>query len=519
MSLHRRQVLAGAATGVLASIGATARATARTRPRADPDYGALARSLDGRVVTPGDREYDEARQLFQPRYDAVRPGAVAYPAHPGDVAACLDFARRSAVPVVPRGGGHGYAGWSTREAGLVIDTGALAEVVVETGSGSGTGTGVRIGAGARLGEVSSVLAAWGLAVPTGLCPSVGIAGLTLGGGLGLSSRSWGATSDRLTGVTLVTPDGTVREAGADREPDLFWALRGGGGGNFGVVTGFRFRTHPVSDCAFAELRWPVDRSTAVLRGWQRWLRTLPDPFWSQVEFTVDGGPVGAPAVRVLCLDGGSTELERQLTRLSDLAGGPPRDTWTVVRGYGDTVRAMAGCPDGDPAACSLPGSLPGHDPRGRLGRASYAARSDFWAPDGLPEPAVEAVLAALRRYAGSVPRGGFGVVQFDGVCGGALNRIPAGATAFAHRTAGFLAQYLAYWPAAAPGADTARHQDWLDGLWQNLRPWAGGAAYQNYADPKLTGWREAYYGPNLARLEEVRRRYDPDRLLRFPQAL
>lgn len=518
MSLHRRQVLAGAATGVLASIGATARTTPRTTARAttgraDPDYGALARALDGRVVTGGDRDYDEARQLFQPRYDTVRPGAVAYPAHPGDVAACLDFARRSAVPVVPRGGGHGYAGWSTREGGLVIDTGAMAEVAAESG------TGVRIGAGARLGEVNSVLAARGLAVPTGLCPSVGIAGLTLGGGLGLSSRSRGATSDRLTGVTVVTPDGTVREVGADREPDLFWALRGGGGGNFGVVTGFRFRTHPVSDCAFAELRWSADRSPAVLRGWQHWLRELPDPFWSQVEFTVDGGPVGAPALRVLCLDGGAAELERQLTRLSDLVGTPPRDSWTVVRGYADTVRAMAGCLDRSPAECRLSGTLPGHDPRGRLGRDSYAARSDFWAPDGLTGPAVSAVLAALRRYAGSVPRGGFGVVQFDGVCGGALNRIPARATAFAHRSAGFLAQYLVYWPGSAPADAVGRHQGWLDGLWQDLRPWAGGAAYQNYADPKLTGWREAYYGPNLARLEEVRRRYDPDRLFRFPQAV
>ncbi|MCX4782221.1 FAD-binding oxidoreductase [Streptomyces sp. NBC_01264] len=522
MTLHRRQVLAGAATGVLASIGATARTPAGTKPRtaprrADPDYGALARSLDGRVLTAGDPDYDEARRLFQPRYDAVRPGALAYPVHPGDVAACLDFARRSAVPVVPRGGGHGYAGWSTREAGLVIDTGVMAEVALESQSGSAAG--VRIGAGARLGEVNAVLAARGLAVPTGLCPSVGIAGLTLGGGLGLSSRAWGATSDRLTGVTVVTPDAAVREVDADREPDLFWALRGGGGGNFGVVTGFRLRTHPVTDCALAELRWSADRSPAVLRGWQRWLRELPDPFWSQVEFTVDGGPVGAPAVRVLCLDGGRAELERQLTRLSDLAGGAPRDSWTVVRGYGDTVRAMAGCLDRSPAECRLPGSLPGHDPQGRLGRDSYAARSDFWAPDGLTDPAASAVLAALRRYAGSVPPGGFGVVQFDGVCGGALNRLPARATAFAHRSAGFLAQYLVYWPGAAPAADTVRHQGWLDGLWQDLRPWAGGAAYQNYTDPKLTGWREAYYGPNLARLEEVRRRYDPDRLLRFPQAV
>ncbi|MFD9729105.1 FAD-binding oxidoreductase [Streptomyces sp. NPDC059072] len=504
MSLPRRRVLGSAAAAVSATVVAA---------RRGPDFGALDRGLDGRLVLPGDRDFAEARQLFQPRYDAVAPAAVAYPAHAADVAACLDFARRSAVPVVPRGGGHGYAGWSTRAAGLVVDLGAVARVVV-------AGDGVRVGAGARLGDVNSALAGRGLGIPTGLCPSVGIAGLALGGGLGLASRAYGATSDRLTGATVVTPDGAVREVGPDLEPELYWALRGGGGGNFGVVTEFRFRTHPVADAAFAELHWSGADSAAVLRGWQRWLVGLPDPFWSQVEFVVgadaEGGTV--PALRVVCLDG-RRELERELTRLTDLIGRPVRDAWTVVRGYGDTVRAMSGCLERSAEECRLPGVLPGRDPKGRLGRESYAARSDFWAGAGLPDAAIGVVLDAVRRHPSATPRGGIGVVQFDGVCGGALNRVPPGATAFAHRAAAFLAQYLVYWPASAPASEVARHEDWLDGLWRDLRPWASGSAYQNYTDPKLAGWRQAYHGPNLARLEAVRRRYDPYRLFRFPHAL
>ncbi|MDH6543570.1 FAD-binding oxidoreductase [Streptomyces sp. SPB4] len=508
MSLPRRRVLAGTAAAVLASVGAAARS-----PRAAPDFGALARALDGRVVLPGAADYAEARQLFQPRYDSVSPAAVAYPAHAGDVAVCLDFARRSGAPVVPRGGGHSYAGWSTVASGLVVDVGAMAAVAVE-------GDEVRVGAGARLAGVHAALAADGLGVPAGLCPSVGIAGLALGGGLGLSSRAYGATCDRLSGARVVTPDGVVREVGPGRDPDLYWALRGGGGGNFGVVTEFRLRTHPVADAAFAELHWAAADSPAVLRGWQRWLEGLPDPFWSQVEFTVEAGAGAAvaPAVRIVCLDG-RTELERQLTRLTDLVGPQPRDGWTVVRSYADTVRAMAGCADPSPDRCRLPGLLPGRDPQGRLGRDSYAARSDFWGTPGLGEPAVTAVLAAVRRYGERAPRGGLGVVQFDGVCGGALNRVAAADTAFVHRAGAFLAQYLVYWPQSAPAAEVARHQAWLDGLWQDLRPWAGGAAYQNYADPKLVGWRGAYYGSNLPRLEAVRRAYDPDRLFRFPQAV
>ncbi|MGW2670533.1 FAD-binding oxidoreductase [Streptomyces sp. NPDC001272] len=522
MKIPRRRFLAGAACAVLGATGATASgaspaaAATRARPRrparaAGPDFAALALAMDGRVVLPGDADYAEARQLFQPRYDSVAPGAVAYPAHAGDVAVCLDFARRTAAPVVPRGGGHSYAGWSTVAAGLVVDVGTMARVAV-------AGDEVHVGAGARLADVHAALAGRGLGVPAGLCPSVGIAGLTLGGGLGLASRAHGTTSDRLTGARVVTPDGMVREAGPDRDPELFWALRGGGGGNFGVVTEFRLRTHPVGDAAFAELHWPGGASAAVVRGWQRWLGALPDPFWSQAEFTVEAGSHAALAVRVVCLDG-RAELERELARLAGLVGREPRDSWITVRGYGDTVRAMAGCPDGGPERCRLPGRLPGRDPRGRLGRDAYAARSDFWGAPGLPDAAVDTVLDAVGRYGREVPPGGVGVVQFDGVCGGAVNRVPAGATAFVHRDSAFLAQYLAYWPPSATTADTARHLRWLDGLWQALRPWAGGRAYQNYADPRLPGWRAAYYGPNLARLERVRRAYDPGRLLRFPQAV
>ncbi|WP_406513414.1 FAD-dependent oxidoreductase [Streptomyces sp. NBC_00161] len=506
MSLPRRRLLGSAPAALLAAFAVTA------APARAPDWAALARGIDGRVVLPGDRDYPEARQLFQPRYDTVAPGAVAYPAHAADVAVCLDFARRSAVPVVPRSGGHSYAGWSTCAGGLVVDVGAMAGLVADGAEG------VRIGAGARLGDVNRTLAAQRLGIPTGLCPTVGIAGLTLGGGLGLASRAYGTTSDALTGATVVTPDGVVREVDATRDPGLFWALRGGGGGNFGVVTEFRFRTHPATDCAYAELHWAEADSAAVLRAWQRWLAALPDPFWSQVEFLVEGTAAPAPAVRILCFDG-RAELDRELTRLSDLVGRPLRDSWIVVRTYEETLRAMSGCEDRSSAQCHLPGTLPGRTPEGRIGRDSYGGRSDFWGGAGLPDAAVSAVLAAVRRYGQTVPAGGLGVVQFSGECGGAVNRPAATDTAFVHRDSTFLTQYLAYWPASATPAQVAGHQGWLDRLWQDLRPWASGRAYQNYIDPKLPAWREAYYGPNLARLEEVRRTYDPDRLFRFPQAL
>ncbi|MFI8104607.1 FAD-binding oxidoreductase [Streptomyces sp. NPDC086023] len=528
MTLHRRRLLAASLFASFAVPG-RAEAAGHRKPggpaqgpggrgraggagRRDADLAALARGLDGRLVLPGDPDYPAAKRLYQPRHDGTAPSAVAYPAHEADVAACLDFARRQGLPVVPRSGGHSYPGWSTGP-GLVLDVGALARVTPGAGS-------ARIGAGARLADVHARLGAVGAALPTGLCPSVGIAGLTLGGGLGVSGRAYGATCDRLTGARIVTPDGVVRDVDAGHEPDLFWALRGGGGGNFGVVTEFRFRTHAMADCAFAELNWAWRDAKALVLGWRRWLAELPDPYWSQVEL-YGAGPDGStpgPAVRVVCLDGAG-ETERLLDRLEALAGSEPRDRHFVVRGYEETMRVMAGCGERTVPQCHLPGGLPGQDPRGSLERETYAARSDFWRAGGLSEAAVDVLLDAVAGYPAAVPPGGRGVVQLDGVCGGALNRVAVGDTAFVHRGEELLAQYLALWPGSATPAEVARHEGWLRELWSRLRPWASGRAYQNYADPWLPDWRGAYYGPALPRLEEVRRRYDPDRLFRFPHAV
>ncbi|MFF5446232.1 FAD-binding oxidoreductase [Streptomyces sp. NPDC012888] len=499
MVLDRRQVLEGSVAALV-----------RPGARRTVDYGALRAALDGRVVPAGDPAYAEARELYQPRYDRAAPGAVAYPAHDGDVAVCLDFARRSGVPVVARGGGHSYAGWSTCT-GLVVDLGALAGVT------SGTGE-VRVGAGARLGDLQTELARLGRVVPAGLCPTVGVAGLTLGGGLGVGSRAYGATCDALTGARIVTPDGAVREVDAGHDPELFWALRGGGGGNFGVVTEFRFRTRPApGGCGFAELRWDRRDAAAVLAGWQRWLADLPDPLWTQVEFVVRG-PAPEAAVRVAGLDG-AAQVDRETARLTGLVGARPRHGSSIPLGHTELLRTLSGCASLPEEACRLPGELPGRGPGGRLGREDYAARSDFWPAPGLPAGAVDAVLAAVDRYPAEVPAGGHAVVQLDGVCGGALNRVRAGDTAFVHRDGAFLAQYLVYWPPGTAAGPKAPHLAWLDRLWEGLRPWAAGPAYQNYADPRLRSWAGAYYGANLERLRRVARTYDPDRLFRFPQGL
>jgi FAD/FMN-containing dehydrogenase len=518
----RREVLrwgAGAVAAVSAA-GCAARkaeATAATLAAPTPgpaasgaDWTALARDLAGTLVRPGDGQYAAAGRLFQPQYDTLRPAGVAYVASAHDVATCLAFARRYRVPVVARSGGHSYAGWSGNN-GLVVDVGRLSGVT--GGGGSAT-----VGAGARLIDVYSGLAAHGTTIPAGSCPTVGVAGLTLGGGVGVTGRAYGLTCDSLTSAQIVTADGTVRTVDASRDPDLFWALRGGGGGNFGVVTSLTFRTHPAADCAYAFVTWPWSRAQAVVRAWQQWAPSAPDALWSALHLDATAG--GSPRVMVVAnLLGTVGTLENELSALTARVGAQPASSVVHSRAYLDTMKVMGGVLGWTQAQAHLPGSLPGQNPAGRVTRESYAARSDIYTR-AIPDTGIAALVAAVERYVGAGPAGGSASVAFDAL-GGAINRVAPGATAFVHRGGLFQAQYIANYPGhGIPSGDAvSRSRGWLNGTWQGMRRYASGEAYQNYIDPQLTDWARAYYGANLGRLSAVKRTYDPGRLFTFPQAV
>jgi hypothetical protein len=214
-----------------------------------------------KLIRPQNRVYPTAKELFDPRFDYKRPAGIAYCATPGDVTACLAFVRKFGLPVAARSGGHSYTGWSSTPGttGLIVDVTAMNSFQV------GSGPTVRVGTGLRLIDLYNRLAARGLAVPGGSCPTVGVAGLALGGGVGVLGRAFGLTSDALESVQIVTADGTVRSCNASRNSDLFWACRGGGGGNFGIATAFTFRTHRLSRLVVFFLSWPC-------HGRPRWWR-------------------------------------------------------------------------------------------------------------------------------------------------------------------------------------------------------------------------------------------------------
>ncbi|KAA6214698.1 FAD-binding oxidoreductase [Streptomyces albofaciens JCM 4342] len=488
-------------------VGLTAGSQTAGRPADKASWEALRKSLDGRLIRAGDAAYDTARRLYNTRFDTLKPAAVAYVRHPADIAECLSFARRYDAPVAIRNGGHSYAGWSSGNGKLVIDVSALNTV------GAPSGGITRIGAGAKLIEVYEGLGRHNVTLPGGSCPSVGISGLTLGGGHGVASRAYGLTCDSLVGATVVTADGKTVECDAERDSDLFWALRGAGNGNFGVVTELRFRTHPAPRSVMAYMTWPWSKATAVLRSWQEWGPAQPGEIWSSLH--LDAHPGGTPSVAVAAFSLGSYgDLQNAVDKLADRAGGPgpAKSVRLTPSSYLDAMESYAGCSSKSAEQCHLPGDVPGRSAAGKLARETYAARSDFF-DRSLDAAGMRALLGQIEAASRKGVAGNASLTAL----GGAINRVRPTDTAFVHRRSRFLAQYLASWKAGGSGSAQSA---WLTSVHGAMRRYASGAAYQNYTDAALTDWKKAYYGPAADRLTELKQRYDPNGLFRtFPQAL
>ncbi|WP_369041807.1 FAD-binding oxidoreductase [Streptomyces sp. Midd1] len=475
-------------------------ATASTRAAAN--WTALSHSLDGALVRPGDRSWSAAHQLYNTRFDGLKPAAVAYVAHAGDIRTTMDYARAHGVKVSIRNGGHSYAGWSSGDGRLIIDVSKLNKIRASANEAV-------VGAGSKLIDVYRTLAAKGVTIPAGSCPTVGVSGLTLGGGHGVVSRAYGLTCDSLTQATLITADGKQLTADSSANKDLFWALRGAGNGNFGVVTELRFKTHPAPQGVSAYMTWPWAKAAAVVKAWQEWGPDQPDEIWSSCHLASATG--GSPTVSVAAFSLGTYgELQNAVDKLADRIGSPARSVSLKRRSYEESMEVYAGCSSfSADAQCHLPGSTPGRDTQGALGRETYAARSDFF-DRSISAAGIQTLLSQI-----SAVRGGAGSIALTAL-GGAVNRVSPTATAFVHRRSRMLAQYIVSWQAGTSGSTA---QSWLTGAHHAMARHASGAAYQNYTDATLTDWRKAYYGDAATRLKTLKHRYDPDRFFSFPQAL
>jgi FAD/FMN-containing dehydrogenase len=481
MTLNRRRLLGAAALGVVATAcspkpkpaGSTATSapptTTVSQASVPADWNKLRSQLPGGLVLPGDSGYELASQSYNPRFDNHRPAAVAHCTSVADVQRCVEVARNARIPVAARSGGHSYAGYSVPDNGLVVDLRGMAGVQVN-------GDAAVIGGGARLMEVYAALANAGRALPAGSCPTVGIGGLTLGGGIGVTARKFGLTCDKLTAAQVVTADGEQQTVDGG---DLLWALKGGGGGNFGIVTSFTFATEPAPDITVFSLKYPAGSTADVLGAWQEWVTQQPDELWSNCIVSA-GSP---PSCRVGGAVIGDENLAKQLLKTL------PRASSIMIQGkkYLDAMRYFGGCSQRSTAQCRP--QVEG----GQLARESFTASSKVL--DSAVDPATLVGLLDGRSRMD---------VLLDSL-GGAVGRVKPGDTAFPHRKA--IASAQIYSSTSAQDVAEVR-----DGLPSKL-------AYVNYIDPELPDWATAYYGDNLPRLRKVAAEYDPDKVFGFAQAV
>jgi FAD/FMN-containing dehydrogenase len=493
--LDRRELLARTAGAVVAgSVIGRLSGPAFAARRVDPRVRDLRRLVAGPVLASGSAAYEAGRVVYNERFDEVRPLAIVRPAGVADIQAVVRWAQKTGVAVVPRSGGHSYAGYSTGT-GVVLDLSTLHRISVEGGTAV-------VGAGAQLIDVYAALASKGRTIPAGSCSTVGIGGLALGGGIGLVARRFGTTSDNIEWLRIVTADGRVLECDERRHADLFWACRGGGGRNFGIVTDFRFRAARASTASYFFASWPWSAGPELIPAWQRWAPHATDAITTLCRLSTGAS---GPALQVFGqFLGPEAKIRGLLAPLVRAA--TPTSITTGTSHYLDLMLRWAGCLGRSEAACHLVAE------HGALNRATFAAKSDYV---GRPFP-----VAAVRALQGRIetrqssPHGS-GALIMDSY-GGAIARVAPDATAFVHRAPLCSMQYLAYW--RAPEHEAASLA-WIRGFHGAMRPYVTGAAYQNYIDPDITDWRRAYYGSNYPRLVEVKRRYDPDRLFRFPQAI
>ncbi|MGW5258696.1 FAD-binding oxidoreductase [Streptomyces sp. NPDC004012] len=488
--------------------GAGAAGTAATRA---PGPGTVAWSrlgehLTGDLVLPCDARYATAKQLHLMQFDALTPQAVAYCADARDAALCLAFAQQYALAPAVRSGGHSAAGHSTGS-GLVVDVSRLDSVRIGGGS-------VTLGPGAQNIDVLNTLAGSGLALTGGACPTVAAGGFVQGGGLGFLTRTLGMACDALTSATVVLASGQIVTACAQEHPDLFWALRGGAGGNFGIVTSYTLTPTALSQVATAQLGYTYDQALDMLDGYCRWLANCPRTIGSAAVITLaDTAPGNVPTPAVIAVSTGTrAELDAELARLDSLTG-KPASRQTSVLPYRDLMTQIFDCAGKTTEECHRSGAFP----RGRLPRTAFALERSRLIRDAVPRDGWARILALFddERVCGGQTHG-LQVLPIDG----AARDLDRTATAFVHRDSRFCVNVHSF---MAHGPVTDEHRTaakaWTDAGFAAIDPLSSGESYQNFIDPELADWKTSYYAENYPRLVNTKNSYDPNGLFRFAQGI
>ncbi|HEY5837076.1 FAD-binding oxidoreductase [Streptomyces sp.] len=499
-----RRSLLGVGAGALALTGFKA---PTTWADSGVPWSRLAARMQGHLVLPRDADYTTAKHLYDQQFDVIDPQALAYCVSASDVATSLTFAQSHRLPFAVRSGGHSLGGFSTTT-GLIIDVSALNSISV----GNGT---VTVGPGAQGVDVANALAPYGLAVVGGYHSSVAAGGFYQGGGTGLLTRALGMGCDRITSARVVLADGTAVTASPTQKSDLYWAVRGGGGGNFGVVTSYTMAPAVISQIAVINLAWSWDRAAALLDSYARWSVDAPRTLNGGVSIRLADAAVGNTPVpfAFVASTGSTAELESEVARLVSLTGAPVQQSPTAVMPYRDLMMNFYGCATNTVAQCHRADTHPG----GVLTRSGlYLLRSRLFTT--LPPLSMWQDVVALldtQRVAGQAHA--VELVPF----GGAVSDLARTDTAFVHRDALFSVNYLAdigSTTAADPAGKAAAHQ-FVDDGFAVIDPLSAGETNQNFIDPKLTDWAQSYYAENYTRLVQIKAKYDPNGAFGFAQSV
>jgi FAD/FMN-containing dehydrogenase len=469
-----RQTFLRGAVGALAA-GAVFGSVRATAAPNSSGWGGLSGAIGGQVITPDNgAQFATAKQVFNTNYNDSTPAAIVTPTSPADVQKAMAFAASNNLKVAPRSGGHSYVGASTANGTMVLDLRQLpGEINYDAASGQ-----VTVTPATSLYAMHQALAGAGRGIPTGTCPSVGAAGHALGGGLGANSRHAGLLCDQLTSASVVLPGGRAVTASAANNPDLFWALRGGGGGNFGVTTSLTFATFPTKDLDVVNLNFPPQSFAQVLVGWANWLRTADRNSWALADSTTDATGTHC-RIMATCPAGSGNSVASAIT---NAVGIQPTGTDNHTFNYLDLVRYLA------------VGNL-NPSPLG------YVGGSDVFST--LTPAAAQGIASAVDAF----PRGAGRMLAIMHALDGALASVAPGATAFPWRRQSALVQWYVE-TSGSPSAATS----WLNTAHQAVRPYSVGG-YVNYLEANQPASR--YFGPNLAQLTAVRQKYDPGRVM-FP---
>jgi hypothetical protein len=483
ISLNRRRFLSGAAGSAIGAgqfrwLAHAAMPVVTASP--PPDWRDLSRVLGGELLQADAPDFVRIATPWNLRFATIVPAAIARCASPEDVGICLLWAKRNEIPIAIRSGGHSYGGFSTTD-GLLIDVSPMNEVGEIDGEGR-----LRLDGGARNADVFAALQSGDHALTHGRCKGVGVAGLTLGGGIGFSQRLHGLTCDQLVETEVVIASGERLVCNAVENADLFWACRGGGGGNFGVNVSLTFRTFPVGDYTVFKINWN-DGVDELLPAALELLPAMPDRLGCKLQLEAGA----TTSVNLLGqLAGSQAELTELLAPLYRLA--KPSQAAISVLPYWLAQEILV--EDSDPEYS--------HE------RSRYVYRP-------LPPEAIATILDHLRRWPGTHDSAEWKIF----LAGGAVARVAPDATAFVHRNALMLSVIDLAWTPEDDDRVVADNEAWLDAFHAAMRPFTSDECFQNFVDGAETDYLRAYYGSNLERLVEIKRRYDPGNLFRFPQRI